>query len=593
MKKYLRQFGLAALVLLLAFSSFHQPENPATEPDLSQLFDPLTLSQNLCGGASGMADTFTWGPVEIAAAAEEPVAKTSRSPHMDGLGDAHYRITTSIPEAQAFFDQGLRLVYDFNPGEAVASFRAASDLDPKCAMCFWGEALALGPNLNGPMRAEDIPVAIEAAKIAKALSSNTTAAEQALIGAVATRYSAEKDVKREDLDIAYANAMAEVYASHKKDSEIATLYADAAMEVRSVPWRQPWDKTGRYPQGYWAKAIVVLEDALPRYPRHAGLIHLYIHAMDGSATIKKAEPYADKLAALVPKGGHMVHMPAHTLFSLGRYKDSLATNLIAIKADEDYLSRPVAANDIYRFGLYPHNVSYALASAEMVGDAAVGKELTVKLKTHLDQRKTLSEGYLSDYMHAVVAFGTPEEILALQEPPKDKPYVTGIWHYARGTAYARMGDMTNALAEADALVALNDPRNEKAFGNFKEMSIAMTTAEHMLRGRVDAFQGKWAEAATHFQKAAETEDDSFIKDPPSWVFPVRQALGVALLRQGKTLAAEEALRRALFDAPSSGYALYALQEVSKVQKDETALREYGKLFEKAWAGTTPPDLDHM
>ena len=449
-------FITSALALLLHVGA--PPNTSQSEPSVAafDVFDPLAMRRSLCGKSYGLE----WFP--RAAAATPPASDNVRSPHIPGLGTLTRKITTSNAEAQEFFDQGLRLVFAFNPGEAVASFRAASDLDPKCAMCFWGEALALGPNLNGPMNDADNPPAIAAAAKAQSLAANTTPQEQALIASVATRYSADKAVKRADLDIAFADAMTKVYAAYKTDPDIASLYADAAMEVHSDPWSRWWDRMHQNPNSYVAGAKDAVEDTLSRYPDHVGAIHLYIHVMDGSAWPEKAEPYANKLAALMPNAGHMVHMPAHIFFNVGRYKDALTTNVKAIEVDDAYLPTAHAPTNTYRFGLYFHNVQFAEAAAEMAGDAVTARamaEKIVQLQTRADpERHNDFWGFVP--MYPIVRFGTPEEMLALPKPDRKSVATTAMWHYARGTAYAYQGDARRALAEADTIAnVLKDPKN--------------------------------------------------------------------------------------------------------------------------------------
>ena len=580
-------FITAALVLLLHVGT--PPNTSPPEPNVAafDVFDPLAMRRSLCGKSYGLE----WFP---RAAAATPLASDSvRSPHIPGLGTLTRKITTSNAEAQEFFDQGLRLVFAFNPGEAVASFRAASDLDTKCAMCFWGEALALGPNLNGPMNDADNPAAIAAAAKAQSLAANTTPQEQALIASVATRYSADKAVKRADLDIAFADAMMKVYAAYKTDPDIASLYADAAMEVRSDPWSRWWDRMHQNPNSYVAGAKTALEDTLPRYPDHVGAIHLYIHVMDGSAWPEKAEPYADKLAALMPNAGHMVHMPAHIFFNVGRYKDALTTNVKAIEVDDAYLPTAHAPTNTYRFGLYFHNVQFAEAAAEMAGDAVTARamaEKIVQLQTRADpERHNDFWGIVP--MYPIVRFGTPEEMLALPKPDRKSVATTAMWHYARGTAYAYQGDSRRALAEADTIAkVLKDP---KKYGDAPFITNILKIAEQVVRGRVAAKQGKWDDATTAFSTAAKIQIDLEGKDPPGWVFPVRQALGVAYFRAGKLPRAAEALRQTLMDWPNDAHALYAMKQVSAAMGDQAAATQYGILFEKAWLGSAPPELDRF
>lgn len=562
---------------------------PAVEPPrLAEFYDPRFIAQNMCGTS---ADARLSPIVQAAQAAAPVVTQTPRSPRFEGLGPLTYKITTASPDAQAFFDQGLKLFYAFNPGEAVASFRAAADADPTCAMCAWGEALTLGPNLNGRMQPENNPAALAAAARAKELGAGATPREQALINAVAARYSADKAAKRDDLDIAYADAMANVHAAYIGDPEIAAIYAEAAMNVGSGPWDKWWDRTGRYPTGYLAGAIPAIEAVLKAHPEHPGAIHLYIHAMDGSVYPDKVVPYADKLAGLMPNAGHMVHMPAHTFFNVGRYTDALATNVAAISVDDAYLKGPAAATGVYRYGLYQHNVHFAIAAADMAGDMDSALRLA-KIMNQFQAANTVARFEVSEAasIHAVVRFQSPAEMLALPQPDKKLSYMTGVWHYARGTAFAAQKDPRRAAAEADAIDKLRTGKKPAATGMFADL---LGVAAEVVRGRVSASEGKWAEAAAHFGKAIEFQDEVLARDPPFWDFPVREIQGVALFRAGKPREAAETLRQALLEFPNSGYALYALKEVSAALGDATAAAEYEKLFRKAWVGAAPPTLDKL
>jgi hypothetical protein len=247
-------------------------------------------------------------PAEIKAATPAPAFADSEPPLWEGLGPLTHKITTANAEAQAYFDQGLRLAYAFNHGEAQRAFRKAQKLDPNCAMCFWGEALVLGPNINLPMQDDAIAPALAAAEQARALSANASPREQALIAALATRYAADPKAEREKLDAAYAGAMADVAAKFSDDNDIAALYAEAVMDLS--PWNY-WQPGGAEPNPQSAPILPTLERVLAKDPNHAGAIHLYIHAVEASDRPQRAEPYADRLRGAMPGAGHLVHMPSH------------------------------------------------------------------------------------------------------------------------------------------------------------------------------------------------------------------------------------------------------------------------------------------
>src|SRR5262245_379207 len=316
-------------------------------------------------------------PTEMKAAVPAPAFADSDPPLWDGLGSVTYKISTSSAEAQAYFDQGLRLAYAFNHGEAQRAFRKAQKLDPSCAMCFWGEALVLGPNINLPMQADAVGPAFAAVQRALALSTNASPREQALVVALATRYAQDPKADRAPLDAAYAAAMGKLAADFSDDNEIALLYAEAVMDLS--PWNY-WQPGGHEPNPQSAPIVPTLERVLAKEPNHPGAIHFYIHAVEASDRPQRAEPHADRLRGAIPSAGHLVHMPSHIYYRIGRYLDALADNKIATTVDEKYLVDTNAPMGVYRLGYYPHNVHFVLASAQMAGDGATVIAAAEKLR---------------------------------------------------------------------------------------------------------------------------------------------------------------------------------------------------------------------
>ena len=362
--------GGAALATLLAGSIVTLAGAGATAVDPSLPFDPdfQVCQTPAATGPRNMMLRLVQTEVpraEMSAASSAPAFAETEPPLWAGLGSITYKITTANERAQAYFDQGLRLAYAFNHGEAQRAFRMAQKLDPDCAMCFWGEALVLGPNINLPMPEDAIAPAYAAAQKAKALAGKSSPREQALIDALAARYSSDPKAARTPFDTAYAAEMAKVAKQFSDDDEIATLYAEAAMDLS--PWDY-WKPGGREAKPQSVPIVPTLERVLARNPNHPGAIHLYIHAVEASDRPKRAEPYADRLRGAVPGAGHLVHMPSHIYYRVGRYLDALEDNKTAVKADEKYLADTNAPMGVYRLGYYPHNVHFVMASAQMAGD---------------------------------------------------------------------------------------------------------------------------------------------------------------------------------------------------------------------------------
>ncbi|HEY2211996.1 MAG TPA: hypothetical protein VGH62_10355, partial [Bradyrhizobium sp.] len=331
-------FGGAALATLVAGNMVTIVRAEATAEEISLPFYGAVCHTQAANALPKMMFRLTQTEVprgEMSAADSAPAFAETEPPLWPGLGAITYKITTANERAQAYFDQGLRLAYAFNHAEAQRAFRMAQKLDPDCAMCFWGEALVLGPNINLPMQEDAMAPAYAAAQKAKALAGNANPREQALIRALAARYGSDPKGVRAPLDAAYAAEMAKVATRFPDDDEIATLYAEAVMDLS--PWDY-WKPGGREPNPQSVPVVPTLERVLARNPNHPGAIHFYIHAVEASDRPKRAEPYADRLRGAIPSAGHLVHMPSHIYYRVGRYLDALEDNKVAVKVDEKYLA---------------------------------------------------------------------------------------------------------------------------------------------------------------------------------------------------------------------------------------------------------------
>src|SRR5262247_3945184 len=502
-------------------------------------------------------------PAEMQAARPTPDFAESEPPLWDGLGTVSYKVTTSSAEAQAYFDQGLRLTYAFNHGEAQRAFRKAQKLDPACAMCFWGEALVLGPNINLPMQDDAVKPAFAAAQKARALAAGASPREQALIAALARRYADDAKADRARLDAAYAAAMANVAAQFPQDNEIAVLYAESVMDLS--PWNY-WQPGGRVPNPQSAPIVPTLERVLARDPNHPGAIQFYIHAVEASDRPERAEPYADRLRGALPGAGHLVHMPSHIYYRLGRYLDALADNKTAVAVDEKYLTETNAPMGVYRLGYYPHNVHFVLASAQMAGDGATVIAAAEKLRGLIPDEVARDIAMVHPvkaapyFAHA--QFSAPETILALPDPGDAMPYVKAMWRYSRGIAYAAQRNFDAAMSEADAIAALERATD---FSLLKASGVpgeeVMRLARSVIKGRVAQAQGNLSVAIARFEEAAAIQDTLPYTEPPYWYYPVRQTLGAALLQAGRLAEAEDQFQRALKRAPANGWSYYGLLQV--------------------------------
>lgn len=506
-------------------------------------------------------------------------------PFWDGLGSRSHPITTSDPRVQRYFDQGLMLTFGFNHWEAGRAFRAAQALDPSCAICFWGEALTLGPNINAPMDPSAAAPAMAALKQAERLAAGASEKEQALIAALSTRYSADPQAERAALDQAYADAMRDVAARFPDDLDIAALYAEAMMDLS--PWDY-WADGGKAPKGRTADIVATLERVLAADPDHAGAIHFYIHAVEASDRPERAEPYADRLAALKLKAGHLTHMPSHIYYRLGRYAEALEINKAAVANDEAYLAQ-VKAEGIYPGGYYPHNIHFLLVSAQMAGDGRTAIEAAEKLEATVSEESVKAFPNFQPVkvapLFAHAQFSDPETILALREPAGDLPYVQAMWRYARGTAYAAQGDLAAARAEADAIEAIGRTADlTDLVGAGVPAPDVLKLARHIVLARIARAEGDLQTAIREFEAAHAIEKSLAFMEPPFWYFPVQQSLGAVLLLAGETERAEAVFRASLEAAPNNGWACFGLAEVHKRRGETAQAAALQERLDRTWAG---------
>lgn len=507
-------------------------------------------------------------------------------PLQEGLGRHHFGISTNVAMAQRYFDQGLILSYGFNHAEAARSFREAQKLDPVCAMCYWGEALVLGPNINAPMEPSSVPQAYAAVEKALALSERVTEKERALILAVAKRYSKEVLTDRTPLDVAYAEAMRGVARRFPDDPVIGGLLAEALMDLH--PWNF-WSKEGEARP--WTPEIVsTLETVLDLNANYPLAHHLYIHVMEASPHPEKALSSAERLPALVPGSGHLVHMPAHIYIRTGRYHDAALANQRAVKVDQQYLSH-AHEESLYTAAYVPHNHHFLWAAAIKIGRQELAMQAALDTAAHVDpelMRDPAFGGTLQHFwlipLYTKALFGNWQEILAEPAPSVDLLYPTAIWHYARGLALVREGKLEAAQQELAHLTGIaRDPAvaNLTIFDLNAVVGI-LNIAEAVLAAEIAAGHGNYEVAVHQLQGAARLEEALNYTEPKDWYLPARQVLGAVLLEAGKPVEAEQAFRDDLRDHPQNGWSLFGLEESLRAQGKVEEAKRVHHTFQEVW-----------
>jgi tetratricopeptide (TPR) repeat protein len=501
----------------------------------------------------------------------------------DSLGNYSYRITTASPEAQRWFDQGLRLVYAFNHNEAQRAFRQASLLDPQCAMCYWGIALTEGGNYNHPPDADREKKALAAVQQAQQLSAGARPQERALIQAVARRHSADAGAQRAELDRTYADAMREASRQFPDDLDAATFFADAMMNLR--PWNL-WAPDGT-PYPGTEELVQTLERVLARNPDHPGALHLYIHAVEASREPGRAEAAADRLVKQMPGAGHMVHMPSHIYWRVGRYADAVTVNSAAVKADQAYF-KTAQPSPIYRGLYYPHNIDFIWQSASMQGRSAetlsAAREFASNAPPEMIKQMPDMETAPVAPIVALARFGRWDDVLGHPAPPQEWSYTRGVWHYARGLAFNAKGQAAEAgqeLARLEAILQSVPPERTVAF--FFRTRNVLQLAANVLAGEMAAKAGDTASAERLLRAAVAEQDTHWFTEPPPWYFPVRQALGAVLLQGGRAAEAELVYREDLKRNPGNGWSLFGLSQSLKAQGKTAEAARVEESFRTAWA----------
>ena len=521
------------------------------------------------------------------APATEASSTAPKQQLFDGLGGVHLDITTSSPDAQKYFDQGLALAFAFNHAAADLAFTEAQTIDPACAMCYWGSALVLGPNVNAKMEPGNVPRAYTLVTKAAELGGSAGATEQALIKALQQRYEADASTDRSHLDRNYAQAMREVAKAYPDNDDVQALTAESLMDVH------PWDfwivATGEAQP--WTQEIVdLIEGALKLNPDHVGAIHLYIHAVEQSQDANRAAAYADRLAALAPTAGHLVHMPAHIYIRVGRYYDSTINNEAATKADISFMAACRSDGPIYKAGYVPHNWHFGWITAAIAGWSEKAIELAKGTSTSFPKELmsvpalAISQNFYVQPLFAYVRFAKWDDILAYPEPDANLIFARAAWTYAQGRAQLAKGNMEGAQKHLDALQALvEDPAmTELTFFEINNASDVAEIGEAQLRAEIASAKGDSKTAIDTLKEAVTLEDQLHYSEPPDWFYPVRHSLGAEQLKAGDAKGAEETYRQDLATFPENGWGLFGLEQALRAQKKGTEADEVAARFKKAW-----------
>ncbi len=541
----------------------------------------ITLVVSLCKPMTAIATPSVAQPQEMAHTLPH---KESTAPLFNNLGTHQHPISTKSALAQRYFDQGLILSYGFNHAAAARSFREAAKLDPNCAMCYWGLALVLGPNINAPMEPDAIPEAWQAIRKAEELSKNVTVQEQDYIQALAKRYPSKPVTDRKPYDLLYANAMREVAQRNPADTDAATLFVEALMDT------MPWDYwIDGQPKPETIEMLATLESVLKQDPNHAGAHHLYIHAVEASPHPERGIPSADRLGELVPGAGHLVHMPGHIYIRVGRYHDAVVANQRAVAADQSYVTQ-CHAQGLYPLGYMPHNHHFLLAGAAMGGESQVGIAAARHTAHMVDAKQMRVPGYgtLQHYyampFYALVRFGKWDTILAEPLPARDLTYPLGVAHYARGLAFLAKGQIVAASQELQLLQAIAaDPALENVtIWDINSTASLLQIATNVLAGELAAAKGDNATAIAHLQTAVKLEDALRYDEPAPWLLPSRQSLGAILLKANHPIEAETVYRADLKRYPDNGWSLLGLAQSLQAQGDRQAAQDAESRFQKAW-----------
>ena len=521
-------------------------------------------------------------------AADRPVTLVT------GLGNLHHPVSTKNPEAQKFFDQGLRFIYAFNHDEAARSFGHAAKLDPRLAIAHWGVAEAVGPNYNDPADDDRFKLAHEEIQKAVDLIANASPSEKAYIQAMAKRFPADAKADRRKAAEEYNDAMREVTKQFPDDLDAATLFAESGMNLH--PWGL-WHVDGT-PEAGTEEIVSTLESVIRRDPNHLGAIHYYIHSVEASPNPDRALAAANKLASLAPNAGHIVHMPAHIYIRTGDYEAAVKTNEEAAAVDRAYI-KATNAQGIYPMMYYSHNLHFIAMCASMNGNYAEATKNAAMLAEHVGpaaKMMPMLEGFMTIPMAVNLRFHRWDDILAMKQPDPEMKATTGFWHFARGMALAGKGKISEAETEykivSDAQAATPEDAVFAMPINNKTKDI-LRIAQNVMGAKIAIAKKDNASAIAMLTDAVAVQDTLKYGEPPDWFFPVRESLGAALLMNGDAAGAEKVFRADLDRNPRNPRSLWGLQQALKAQNRDYDAGFVESQFKAAWKGSAELKVEDL
>jgi tetratricopeptide (TPR) repeat protein len=500
---------------------------------------------------------------------------------LEGLGNHVHPIDTKSELAQQFFNQGIALIFGFNHDEAARQFAKAAELDPQSPMPHWGIALALGPNYNLPPIADREEKAWKAIETAIKLSRNSAPNERAYVDALAKRYSKDPSEDRARLAIAYKDAMKQIMTDYPDDLDAATLYAEAMMNLR--PWAL-WTNDGK-PAEDTLEIVSVLESVLKRDPNHPGANHYYIHAVEASRNPERGLPSAMRLGALMPGAGHIVHMPSHIFLRVGDFEASADVNKTASVVDRRYIEKTGGEKSFYSLMYYSHNLHFVSYVRMMQGQFDESIDYAHQLRRNVDgavDGMPMLASYAAFEWLILTRFNKWDEVLAEPQPKEQNAFVNAMYRYSRALAFANLGRVKEAEAERERMAEISGSVAEK------EMLMNNSTRSLLEIGLVE-LQAKIARAKkdvdseiANLERAVALQDNLKYMEPPEWHYPIREALGGALLRNGKAAEAEAVFRKDLEVNPRNGRSLFGLMEALKMQGKTVNVEWVSREFAEAW-----------